>query len=114
DGVLRLPSPVVPQVIGDVAPERMAPGLTGRFFLIESAAGFVNGPRLEAGALFRFTHRPRCLQKTQMSRVFLDDRLSVCRFQLARALSREVASGRQLSKTRHIHADATVKLTKYK
>jgi hypothetical protein len=29
-------------------------------------------------------------------------------------LSREVASGRQLSKTLPIHADATAKLTKYK
>jgi len=39
DGVLGLPSPVVPVVIGDVAPERVAPGLTGRFFFIEPAGG---------------------------------------------------------------------------
>ena len=36
DGVLRLPAPVVPLVVGDVAPERVAPRLTGRFFVLDA------------------------------------------------------------------------------
>ena len=37
DGVLRLPAPVVPVMLGDVAPERMAARLTGRFFVVDAA-----------------------------------------------------------------------------
>jgi len=37
DGVLGLPAPVVPLLFGDVAPERVAPGLTGRFFIVVGA-----------------------------------------------------------------------------
>jgi hypothetical protein len=41
----------------DVAPERVAPGFTGRFVFLEAAAGLWDQPGLEPGTLFRFTHR---------------------------------------------------------
>src|SRR5262249_42148356 len=64
DGILGLPAPVVPVVIRDVTPERMASGLTGRLFFLDAAAsGLVRGrPWCEPGTLFRFVHRLRCLQ----------------------------------------------------
>src|SRR5581483_8139339 len=60
--------------IGDMTPERMAFGFTGRFFVVVTAAGLVQRPRVEPGTLFRFTHRLGCLQKTQMPRVLQNNR----------------------------------------
>ena len=57
DGILGLPPPIVPVVIGNVAPERMALGLTGRFFFLDPTTGLVDRPGFEPGALFRFVHR---------------------------------------------------------
>src|SRR5271155_1603426 len=57
DGVLRLPSPVVPVVIWNIAPERVAPGLTGRFFVVVARGFTGNTARLQPGSLFRFAHR---------------------------------------------------------
>jgi hypothetical protein len=52
----------------------MAPGFTGRFFVVVSTARFMQRPN-EPGSLFGFTHRLGCLQKTQMPRVLQDNRL---------------------------------------
>src|SRR5579883_157975 len=67
DGMLRLPAPVIPLGIGHVAPERMASGFTGRFFLLATSWGLGERPGHEPGTLFGFVHRSRCLQKTSMS-----------------------------------------------
>jgi len=50
DGVLGLPTPIVPLVLRDVAPERMAPRLTGRFFFVVAATGRMDRG-LEPGTL---------------------------------------------------------------
>ena len=51
-----LPPPVVPLVIGDVAPERVAPWLTGRFFFIDPALSLSDCPGIDPGVLISFTH----------------------------------------------------------
>src|SRR5207249_8411004 len=61
DGVLRLPAPVVPVVMGDVAPERVAPRLTGRFFFVTVVHHGRGVLRDESGTLVRLVHRKRCL-----------------------------------------------------
>jgi hypothetical protein len=65
DSILGLPPPIVPLVIGNAAPEWMAPRLTGRLFVFDSIRGPVDHrPVLEpAGSRFRFVHRVGCLQK---------------------------------------------------
>ena len=37
DGILRLPPPIVPLLIGNVAPERVAPRFTGRLVFLDPA-----------------------------------------------------------------------------
>src|SRR5438445_3384777 len=80
NGVLRLPSPIVPLGFGNVAPERVAPRFTGRLFFLRPAEMLRMGRRPEPGTLIRFVHRARCLQKTRISGTPAREQLSgVCR-----------------------------------
>src|SRR6516165_3372835 len=67
NGILRLPSPAVPLGVWNIAPERMAPGFTGRLFFLDPTQILGNRAWLEPGALFAFVHRWGCLQKTKIS-----------------------------------------------
>src|SRR5262249_7197839 len=62
DGVLGLPPPIVPLFVGNVAPERVTPWFTGRFFFLDPTGSLGDRPGNEPGALIRFTHRFGCLQ----------------------------------------------------
>src|SRR5262249_25127572 len=58
-GVLRLPAPVVPQVVGHVLPEGVAPWLAGRLFVVDR---LVERAWPQPVALFGITHLHRGLQ----------------------------------------------------
>src|SRR5262245_26913529 len=58
--MLRLPAPVLPEVVRHVAPERMTARQAGRFRIV--GAGLVDGPSDRLGALEGIVHRPRSLQ----------------------------------------------------
>jgi hypothetical protein len=76
DGVLRLPTPIVPQLLGDFAPERMAFGFTGRLFFVEPSAIVVVGGlvTVEPGPLFLIEHKKTVTsKKTQISQCRPDD-----------------------------------------
>jgi hypothetical protein len=63
EGVLGLPAPIVPVMVGGVLPERMTAGSARRFFVVEGA-GRRRGerPRVQPGALLRLTHDSYSLQ----------------------------------------------------
>jgi hypothetical protein len=53
-------------VIGNVAPERVAPGFTGRLFFLDTLGCLLEDrPGFEPGTLFRFVHRVGRLQKNR-------------------------------------------------
>src|SRR5438128_8507071 len=57
NGVLRLPPPIVPLGFGNVAPERVAPLTTGRFFFFNPHRRADTSRREHPGTLVRFVHR---------------------------------------------------------
>src|SRR5262249_31772045 len=69
DSILRLPSPIVPVLVGHVAPERVTSGFTGRLFFLNPGGGREDRAGVEPGTLFGFVHLLRYLQKTRISGV---------------------------------------------
>ena len=60
DGILSLPSPIVPLFVGNVTPERMAFRFTGRLVFVD--AEFFEWD-IDSGTLFGFVHKIRNLQQ---------------------------------------------------
>ena len=76
DGVLRLPTPIVPLFLGNFAPERMASRFAGRLFVVERAAIMLTSGEMSMvpGPLFDFEHKKTVTsKKTQISHCRLAD-----------------------------------------